>query len=167
MTEKTREWLVQAVARHERALVRYAASITRDVEAARDVAQEAFLRLARAGPEKVDGHLREWLFTVTRRRALDVKRKEGRMRPLTEPNARTRPEPAGGPDPAQTAQAREAQGQLALALAALPGDQQEVLRLKFQEGMSYREIGRVTARTVGSVGHLIHVGLKALRVRLQ
>ena len=45
-------------------------------------------------------------------------------------------------------------------------NQQEVLRLKFQHGLSYREISGVTELTVSHVGVLIHNGLKALRARL-
>jgi len=52
------------------------------------------------------------------------------------------------------------------AVALLPGDQQEALRLKFQGGLSYAEIGDVMETTVPRVGYLIHRGLKALRERL-
>jgi RNA polymerase sigma-70 factor (ECF subfamily) len=51
-------------------------------------------------------------------------------------------------------------------LARLPHKQQEVLRLKFQHGLSYAEIGRVMQESVGNVGWLIHVGLKQLRAEL-
>lgn len=49
---------------------------------------------------------------------------------------------------------------------ALPERQQEVIRLKFQAGMSYREISGVTNLTVSNVGFLIHTGLKTIRERL-
>ena len=52
------------------------------------------------------------------------------------------------------------------ALARLPFPQQEALRLKFQSGMSYREIAEITGQPIGTVGWLIHFGLKALRERL-
>ncbi|MCH6551143.1 MAG: sigma-70 family RNA polymerase sigma factor, partial [Planctomycetes bacterium] len=53
------------------------------------------------------------------------------------------------------------------ALDALPKRQQEVIRLKFQAGLSYRDIGDVVGSSAGNVGVLIHTGLKALRARLQ
>ncbi|MCZ6598489.1 MAG: sigma-70 family RNA polymerase sigma factor, partial [Planctomycetota bacterium] len=51
-------------------------------------------------------------------------------------------------------------------LGSLPESQREVIRLKFQHGLSYKEIGRVTAQSTGNVGWLLHVGLKTLRERL-
>jgi RNA polymerase sigma-70 factor (ECF subfamily) len=48
----------------------------------------------------------------------------------------------------------------------LPANQQEVIRLKFQSGLSYREISRVTGLTVSHVGVLIHTGLKSIRIKL-
>jgi RNA polymerase sigma-70 factor (ECF subfamily) len=49
------------------------------------------------------------------------------------------------------------------AMERLPENQREALRLKFQHGLSYKEIGRVTEESVGNVGWLIHTGLKKLR----
>jgi RNA polymerase sigma-70 factor (ECF subfamily) len=47
----------------------------------------------------------------------------------------------------------------------LPKNQQEVIRLKFQHGLSYKEISTVTNLSVTNVGFLIHTGLKVLRER--
>lgn len=49
------------------------------------------------------------------------------------------------------------------ALDDLPPPQQEVIRLKFQHGLSYREIAAVTEQPIGTVGYLIHVGLQTIR----
>ena len=40
------------------------------------------------------------------------------------------------------------------------------MRLKFQHGLSYREIAEVTGRSTGAVGVLVHEGMCALRRRL-
>jgi RNA polymerase sigma-70 factor (ECF subfamily) len=45
----------------------------------------------------------------------------------------------------------------------LPPNQQEVIRLKFQNGFSYKEISRITALSVGNVGFLIHTAVTRLR----
>ena len=42
-----------------------------------------------------------------------------------------------------------------------------MIRLKFQNGFSYREISRISGHSVTNVGYLIHVGLKTLRGQLQ
>ena len=48
-------------------------------------------------------------------------------------------------------------------LDRLPGNQQEVIRLKFQNDLSYREISEITGLSVSNVGFLLHVGIKRLR----
>src|SRR5215218_9775445 len=84
------EWVRQAVARFERPLVRYALHITGDAERARDVVQETFLRLCDRDRHDVSPHLAEWLYTVCRNLAIDVRRKERRVRLLGEVDADVR-----------------------------------------------------------------------------
>src|SRR5438552_10896259 len=85
-TEETRrtEWVRAAVDRYAAPLTRYAALITGDLEQARDVVQDTFVRLCAEESGRVNSHLARWLFTVCRNRALDVQRKESRMKPLSE-----------------------------------------------------------------------------------
>lgn len=66
-----------------------------------------------------------------------------------------------GPD--QTAETRDSAARVLKFLDQLPGNQQEVIRLKFQNELSYREIAEVTGLTVSNVGFLLHVGIKQLR----
>jgi RNA polymerase sigma factor (sigma-70 family) len=51
-------------------------------------------------------------------------------------------------------------------IGRLPHNQQEVVRLKFQNGFSYQEISRITSLSVGNVGFILHTALKALRSEL-
>ena len=157
-------WMRSVLERYEGRLTRYAARITGDLESARDVTQETFLRLCAEEQAKVDGHLARWLFTVCRNRALDVRRKEGRMRTLSESGAITGKR--AEPDPAQAIEGRERAGQVMQALAVLPENQQEVIRLRFQEGLSYKDIAAVSELTVTNVGYLIHTAIKKIRETL-
>jgi RNA polymerase sigma-70 factor (ECF subfamily) len=52
-------------------------------------------------------------------------------------------------------------------LATLSENQQEVVRLKFQSGLSYREISEITDLSVTNVGFLLHTALKKIRERLE
>ena len=157
--------LARALERHEGRLVRYAARITRDVERAREVVQDTFLRLCRSGDKVPDDRVTEWLFTVCRNRALDVRKKEKRMKPLVEGQIELKP----GPDasPPEAVEKKETAGRMLHAVGHLPENQQEVIRLKFQEGLSYREIGRVIKLSPSNVGYLIHTALKALRASMK
>ncbi|HUJ09064.1 MAG TPA: sigma-70 family RNA polymerase sigma factor [Verrucomicrobiae bacterium] len=159
------EWMRSVLAQHEGPLLRYAARITRNLEQARDVVQDTFLRLCREHPERLNSHLTEWLFTVCRNRALDIVRKESRTRALTEIDLSTRE--SADPSPDVAAEKRESTCDVFRALDELPVNQQEVIRLKFQNDLSYREISRVTNLSVSNVGFLIHTGIKTLRQRVR
>jgi RNA polymerase sigma factor (sigma-70 family) len=78
------DWVHAALRQYEGSLVRYAAQITGDLDRARDVVQDTFLRLCHEPQSKVEPHLAQWLFKVCRNRALDVLRKESRMKTLDE-----------------------------------------------------------------------------------
>ena len=63
-------WLAAVLRQYEGPLILYAARITKDLERARDVVQEAFLRLLKEDPATIESHLAEWLYTVCRNKAL-------------------------------------------------------------------------------------------------
>ncbi len=154
------QWIRDAFDRHEGPLVRYALRLTGDLETARDVVQDTFLRLCREPRERVESHLAAWLFTVCRRRALDVARKLSRMHSAgTVPHAGDR----GGTDQVAHAVHRETVGRLLELLESLSPREQEIVRLKFQNELSYREIGKVMGLSVSNVGYLLHHALRKMR----
>lgn len=161
---ESQRWIRDAVDRFEGPLTLYAARLIRNDETARDVVQDTFLRLCGKRRDEVDGHLAEWLFTVCRNRALDVLRKEGRMSHLMDEHAESQPSPES--DPSELTERREAADRALACLESLPANQREVIRLKFQNGFSYREISRISGHSVSNVGFLIHTGLKTIRQRL-
>ncbi len=150
-----------AVERFESGLTSYAARLVGNLEAARDLVQETFLKLCRQDRQSVEHKLAEWLYTVCRNLALDTRRKDRRLTPLTDEDvARMRSAEAPA---VETLEEREEGFRMLRALAHLPENQQEVIRLKFQHGLSYKEISRITKLSVSNVGYLIHIGLKAVR----
>ena len=160
------EWLRAIMDRHEGPLLRYATRILGDVDRGRDVVQETFMRLWSKRPADWDDqHVAQWLFTVCRNRALDVCRKERRMSLLGEQPARAATD--AGDSPPAAAQRREEVGQVAEALSALTANQQEVIRLKFQNGFSYKQIAGITGLSVSNVGFLIHTAIGKLRDRFR
>ena len=154
-------WLHATVQQHQAALTRYAAHLLRDPDRARDVVQDTFVRLMAQPRAELDGHIVEWLFTVCRHRALDVARKEGRMKSLAEGQAEQIA--AAEPRPGRTLEQAETQAALLALIDRLPANQQEVVRLKFQQGFSYKEISRITELSVTNVGFLIHTAVTRLR----
>src|SRR5437899_3756211 len=120
--------------RFEIPLLQFATRITGDRERARDVVQETFVKLQNNGalqnPEPAT-----WLFTVCRNGALNVRRKERRMRYLDEGLIEARK--AEQPMAFERLEQQEAAGFLLRIVASLPQRQQEVIQLTFQNDLSY------------------------------
>src|SRR5262245_26433305 len=122
------EWIVAALDQHESHLVRYAAWIVGDIERAREIVQETFLRLCKEQPARIGDHLAQWLYTVCRNLAFDIRKKENRMTPLTDPDTL----PAAFDRPGASLERDQTMSQLLRVMDTLPKNQREVLRLKFQ-----------------------------------
>lgn len=159
------EFTRNALAEYEKSLTRYATHLVGDPDRAREVVQDTFLKLCSQRPSRIRNYLAQWLFTVCRNRALDIRRKERRMTPMSD--ARLELQIDCQAVPAETAEQNDQVRQVLKILGTLPAKQQEVLRLKFQGDLSYLEISRITKLSVGNVGFLIHSGLKTIREKMQ
>src|SRR6476661_1671649 len=127
-----------AIGRYERPLLAYALRLV-----GRDAVQETFAKLCKQRPADVmNGRLPQWLYTVCRNAALDARRKGRREMSLVETADETFASSASPPD--QVAETRDESSKVLKLLSRLPADQQEAIRLKFQHGLSYREIAAVT-----------------------
>jgi RNA polymerase sigma factor (sigma-70 family) len=153
---KKAQWIVEVLDRYEGSLVRYATWILGNVECARETVQETFLRLCREDPASVSGHLAQWLFTVCRNLAFDARKKEGRMTPL------------GDIEIGVTTDLEDKQtiSQILQIVETLPKNQREVIYLKFQSDLSYKEISSITNLSVSNVGFLIHTAVRAIRKQM-
>jgi RNA polymerase sigma-70 factor (ECF subfamily) len=119
--------------------------------------QETFLRLCKEErTSKVAGYLPQWLFTVCRNLAFDTRKKEARMTPLGDVQI--------GVD--SRLDDKQTGSEIFRMLDRLPKNQREVIYLKFQCDLSYKEISEITKLTVTNVGFLMHTALKNLRKEL-
>jgi RNA polymerase sigma-70 factor (ECF subfamily) len=161
------DWIRAALERYETPLVVYAARIAGGLDAARDAVQDTFLELCAADRAAVEPRLAAWLFTVCRNKAIDLARRSRTMKHNTTPGASAPHEPASAElDPSAAALRGDDHAQVQAHVARLPEKQQEVLRLRFQAGLAYKEIAAVTGDSIGNVGTLLHVALRSLRERL-
>ncbi|MES2660698.1 MAG: sigma-70 family RNA polymerase sigma factor [Verrucomicrobiota bacterium] len=155
------KFIEQAMLDHESALIGYASTILHDTDLARDVVQDTFVRLCQQDLAKISDNLKSWLFTVCRNRSLDLRRKDKRSQPLEE--IRWKKVAGPGLQPDEQSARQEQITQLMGYMDRLTANQREVIILKFQQGLSYQEIHRITGLTTGNIGFLIHTGLKRLR----
>jgi RNA polymerase sigma-70 factor (ECF subfamily) len=152
----------QALDQFESPLINYAASILHgDEDRARDVVQEAFLRLWQADHEKVRENVKAWLYTVCRNRCLDILRKDNRLDIGNEDAI------AGAcdwrPDPSGHADTHELTDRVWQLVERLSHIQREVIKLKYIHDASYKDIARITGLTIGNVGFIMHTAIKKLR----
>lgn len=155
------KFIGQAMADYESPLIGYASSILNDIDLARDVVQDTFIRLCQQDIARVQDSLKSWLFAVCRNRALDILRKNRRTKPLDEIQWQKVAGPGLQPD--EQADQQELSSRLETYLDRLSANQREVILLKFQQGLTYQEIQEITGLKTGNIGFLIHAGLKRLR----
>lgn len=161
----SRERFVEdAIDQYESQLIGYATTLLHDADRARDVVQDTFIRLCNQEPEDVSEYLKTWLFTVCRNRAFDILRKDKRLEPINEIRWKKTASPESSPD--HEILARERYDEVMHHLKRLPDNQRECILLKFQQGLSYHEIEKVTGLKQGNIGFLIHTGLKRVREML-
>ena len=159
--KRRQAWIIDALGRYERPLMRYATRLLGDTDAARDVVQECFLELCRQKRGDLDGRLGPWLFTVCRNRAFDQlrkRKKDGRM------GALEHTEPAAEPD--DTVERGEQALHLRDRIAEVARPPAGGAAAQVQEGLSYREIATIVDISVSNVGFLLHSAIKTLRGRL-
>lgn len=164
MTESASSWPTAAidrlVNRYERPLLAYASRMLGgDWQGAQDAVQETFLRLCREDHAKIESRVAAWLFSVCRSRVIDMQRTH-RATPIDASEVSVA-DPA--PDAQQLASDAEDKIHLNQLVDKLSPRQQEVLRLRLQAGLSYREIAEVTGLTVGNVGFHLHEAVRKLR----
>jgi RNA polymerase sigma-70 factor (ECF subfamily) len=154
------ETVDRLVQRYERPLLAYAnRMLGGDWQAAQDAVQETFLRLCREDRSKIESRVAAWLFSVCRSRVIDMQR-HNRATPI---DASQLPVTDPAPDASQAASDCEDKVHLNQLIENLSPRQQEVLRLRMQAGLSYREIADVTGLTVGNVGFHLHEAVRKLR----
>ena len=160
-TEKKR-WVKNLFVLYEGRLLRYVMKFTSHDKAS-EIVQESFLKLLKMeDPSKIEGKELAWLFRVSRNRALDRLKKEKPMS-LFKPGQDI-------PFESESAEEKMAKDQeksrAADILKVLNPTQKEVVRLKFQEELSYKEISEITGHSVSHVGVILHEAIKKLRSQI-
>ena len=160
--------LRSAMSDFEIPLTKYAVSILGDLEQARDVVQDTFLKLYKQDPEKVRQKVKSWLFTVCRNHCYDLIKRNRRTSNLEEDEISYIA--SSEDNPFQVISFLEGREEidekikiLYSLIEELPSRQREVMRLKFQANLSYKEIAETIGISTSNVGFVLHSALKKLR----
>lgn len=162
--EPAGNWLAEILVRYEKPLLKHAYGICSDRELSRDAVQETFFRLIRSRDKGMPENLAAWLFTVCRNVLTDHMRRQrvvqfGWDLPEMESDETSSPDH-------QLARG-EREERLVKMVAELPERERELVRLKFQVGLSYKEIEEITGISQGNIGYFLHRAVKELKDRWQ
>ena len=148
----------------ESPLLSYALRLAGDAGIAEDIVQEAFMRLHAQFDEVREP--RRWLYRTVHNLALNHRRQAGKIVSLNLPGDDGSPPANDTADPLPLPDEQiarwESIGLVRLSLEGLDDRSRELIRLKFNEEMSYKEISARTGLNIGHVGYLLHHALKAV-----
>ena len=147
--------------RHVQAIYRYVYYRVGDVEVAEDLVSEVFLK-ALEGIESftyIGVPFSSWLYRIARDRVNEYFRRQAKRAhlPLDETLVSAKVEPH------TEVEARLQQEKLRLAIARLTEDQQQVVILKFIEGLSNATVAQILGKTEGAGKSLQHRALASLQ----
>jgi len=165
--------------RYERRITAVSYQMLGSSEEAKDLAQEAFLRIWRGIPNfRGEASFLSWAYQITmnlarhRRRwyarhrvsktiSLDAPIKEGEEDPVSERIA----DP--GPDPRQKAASSDELASLQQAVGELPLPFKSVLVLRDIQGLAYEEVAKVFGEQIGTIKSRLHRARLMLRKALE
>src|SRR5882724_5971288 len=158
----------QVFAALESPLLAYARRILGDFNLAEDIVQEAFMKLHAQFQTVLAPQA--WLYRTVHNLAVDHQRRACRI-VLVGDSADGDACPVqdasdSQPLPDEQIARWEGIGLVRLVLETLDERSRELIRLRFNEDLSYKEISARTGLTVGHVGYLLHHALKAMAAEL-
>src|SRR6266567_1381657 len=146
----------------ESPLLSYSLRLTGERGVAEDIVQEAFMRLHAQFDDVREP--RKWLYRTVHNLALNHRRDLAKIVPLeTRKDDESASNETADPQPLPDEQiARlEGIGLVRLSVETLDDRSRELIRLKFHDDLSYKEISAKTGLTTGHVGYLLHHAIKS------
>lgn len=166
LLERVRQWdkdaLAEAYDQYAPAMYRYAYRLTGRAETAQEIVSDTFCRLLVAlknggGPKQ---HLSAWLYRVAHNLVVDFYRRQ----PAQSPEALDDVAEVAVPGlHEERILRREEAERVRNVLRLLTPLQQQVVALRFLEGLDNEEVAECVGRTVGAVKALQHRALNSLR----
>jgi RNA polymerase sigma-70 factor (ECF subfamily) len=136
---------------HVRSGYNLARWLTRNDADAEDVVQEAALRAWRFFDSFRGDNARAWFLTIVRRTGMTWLSHQGRRKGSDEFDEAVHTDLDAGPDPERLAIERAGVESIRAALEALPAPLREVVVLREQEGLSYKQIASIAGIPIGTV----------------
>ena len=162
------ETIEELFAALESPLLNYALRLAGELGAAEDTVQEAFMKLQAQFKEVREP--RRWLYRTVHNLALNHRRQAAKVVALEVKTGDNTAPALDPPDPQPLPDEQivrsERIGLVRLSLGTLDDRSRELIRLKFNEELSYKEIGQRTGLKAGNVGYILHHALKTVAEEL-
>lgn len=150
------EILTQYLVENQAGFYRLAYSVLKNTDEALDAVQTAVCRaLERQGSLRDTGAVRTWFYRILMNTCRDALRQRARLVPFPEDLELSQEDP------------EPADGALAQRIDALPPEVGTVIKLRFYEEMSLKEISQVTGQNLSTVKSRLYAGLKKLRIAME
>jgi len=159
------QFLKQLVETQSGNLTRYLYHRTRNLEVSREIVQEAFFRLTHVKRQPECERAIPWLYSVCRNLAIDYQRKQSKW-VINGFEIIDHYCASNDPDPLKSAIQTETMQMLKSCIDHLPERHREVMILKFESGLSYKEISEITQLSVSNVGFIIHQSVARVRYEM-
>ena len=165
----------QLVERHQRRAFAIALSLVRHEQDARDIVQDAFLRVHKSLPSfQGTSSFFPWLYRIVTNLAIDLVRRPGRNTDELEEERQRSSSPGGvdqpdpmwvaridGADPVDVLRRKELADRMREAIDALPSYHKAVILMREVEGMSYEEMAEAMQVSKGTImSRLFHARQK-------
>jgi RNA polymerase sigma-70 factor (ECF subfamily) len=152
----------ELVSRYQQPVLNLAFRFLGDAQEAKDISQEAFLRIFQAAERyQPTTQFKSFLFRIVRNLCLDHTR---RKKPVYMDEL---PEQHSGSDPLSDLEQEQLRKALSSAVSSLPENQRMALLLHHFEGLRYTEIAQVMDTTVSAVESLLVRAKRAMRERMK
>ncbi len=162
-TRRDRRAFGRLYALYVQPVFRYLYSRIGGVAEAEDVTAQTFLAALEAfGRYRHDGHFAAWLFGIARNKAADYFRQQRRQAPLDAAERVTEKS-----DLLQGVVQSERSAALAALVAALPEDEQDLIRLRYVAELNFSEIGRLLGRSEEAAKKALYRLLARLQSQLE
>ncbi len=165
----------QLVERHQRRAFAIALSLVRHEQDARDIVQDAFLRVHKSLPSfQGTSSFFTWLYRIVTNLAIDLVRRPGRNTDELEEDRHRSSSPGGadqpdplwvsridGADPVDVLRRKELAARMRIAIDALPSYHKAVILMREIEGLSYEEMAEAMQVSKGTImSRLFHARQK-------
>ena len=157
---------IELLKQYERPLYQYIWQMLQQQQDCEDVMQETFRKALRALPDyREENHFKSWLFRIGRNEAIDIIRRRRRTIVAEAPE-----EYLGGvqdivslPGARELIEERESVQALMRAIALLPEKEKEVVAMRTQGELPFKEIAKIIGAPIGTVLARMHAAKKRLK----